>query len=114
MRGNRPRASDVGNAHVRSRIPRREEPDVQANEAQRLLDDPAFKRAFSVVKDAMVREIINFKHDGSDQADDYERECCRTLRTLNSLRRALALGVQGQELRLKDFQSQIPKTKRIA
>ncbi len=104
----RPRA-DVGNAHVRKRTTTRQSPDVQAEDARRLLDDPAFQRAFDAVKEGMVNEIINFKHDGSESSDNYERECCRTLRTLNGLRRALVLGVQGQQLRLADFQSHTQK-----
>jgi hypothetical protein len=98
---------DRKNAQVRGkRQTRREAPDVQADEAQRLLNDPAFIRGFDAVKEGMINEIVNLKHDGQPATDDYERELCRTLRTLNSVRRAIAIGVQGQKLRLAEFQSQ--------
>ncbi len=93
---------DTKNAHIR-KGGRRQAPEVLADEAQRLLDDPAFVRGFDTVRESMVRAITEFKHDGSPEADAYERECCRTLRTLTSLKRAIALGVQGQKLRLADF-----------
>ena len=92
---------DTKNAHVRKG--RRSSPDVEASEAQRLLDDPAFIRGFEAVREGMVNEIINLKHDGSNEMDEYERECCRTLRTLSSLKRAISLGVQGHQLRLAEF-----------
>ena len=94
---------DTSNAHVRKRGSRRQSPDVKADEAQRLLDDPAFVRGFEAVREGMVNEIINLKHDGQPETDDYERELCRTLRTLNSLKRAISLGVQGHKLRLAEF-----------
>lgn len=100
--------SDTTNAHVRLQT-RRQRPDVLAEEASRLLSDPAFVRAFEAVKEGMVNEIITMKHDGSSHSDDFERECCRTLRTLNSLKRALTLGVQGQRLRLAEYRSHKPE-----
>lgn len=98
-------AANVDNAQVRTEDTRRQHPDVKAAEAQRLLDDPAFIRAFDAVQEGMINEIINLRHDGKAETDDYERECCRTLRTLSSVRRALRLGVQGQTLRLAEFQT---------
>lgn len=99
---------DKSNAHVRKGS-KRESSDLKADEAQRLLDDPAFQRGFESVREGMVNEIINLKHDGQAETDDYERELCRTLRTLNSLKRALALGVQGKALRLAEFRPVEPE-----
>jgi len=98
---------DTRNAQVRKGS-RRESPDVQAEDAQRLLDDPAFKRGFSAVHEGLINEISNLKHDGQPATDDYERELCRTLRTLSSVRRAIALGVQGQKLRLAEYHASAP------
>lgn len=93
---------DRGNAHIR-KTSKRESPDVKASEAQRLLDDPAFIRGFDAVREGCITELENIKHDGSEALEDYEREICRTLRTLNSVKRAIAMTVQGQKLRLADF-----------
>ena len=99
--------ADTKNAHVRGKTrSRRQTPDVKAEDAQRLLNDPAFIRGFEAVKEGMINEIVNLKHDGQPQTDAYERELCRTLRTLNSVKRAIAIGVQGQKLRLAEFQPQ--------
>ena len=100
--------ADKKNAHIRTSTSRRQAPDVQAEEAQRILNDPAFIRGFEAVKEGMINEIVNLKHDGQQATDDYERELCRTLRTLNSVKRAMAIGIQGQKLRLAEFQSQAP------
>lgn len=100
---------DTGNAHVRKRTGKREQPDQQAAEAQRLLDDPAFQRGFDAVRDGLINELEAIKHDGSSAIDDYERELCRTLRTLRSVKRAISLGVQGQKLRLAEFRPVEPE-----
>ncbi len=111
MRRSRPTGIDTSNAHVRKPGTARQSPDVQASEAQRLLEDPAFRRAFSAVHEGMVNAILNFKHDGSKEADNFERECCRSLRTLQSLKRALAMGAQGQKLRLAEYKPIEPELK---
>lgn len=99
--------ADTKNAHLRGRQKsRRQAPDVQADEAQRLLNDPAFIRGFEAVREGIINEIDNLKHDGQEATDNYERELCRTLRTLKSVKRAIAIGVQGQKLRLAEFQPQ--------
>ncbi len=93
------------NAHVRKSGSKRQSPDVKADDAQRLLNDPAFERGFNAVREGMIAEIINLKHDGSDETKAFEAECCRVLRTLESLKRAIAVGPQMQMLRLADFQT---------
>lgn len=108
---------DRGNAHVRrergqrkrgeqEEPRRREQTDVKAAEAQRLLDDPAFVRAREVVREGLLTELEAIKHDGQSETDAYEREICRALRTLKSVTRAIQMTVQGQKLRLADFRPQ--------
>ena len=92
---------DGKNAHVRKG--KRQSADTQASDAQRLLDDPAFQRGFDTVRDGLIREIEDLKHDGQEATTAYELELCRTLRTLKSLKRAIGMGVQGQKLRLAGF-----------
>lgn len=100
---------DTSNAHIRKGSSKRESPELQAGEAQRLLDDPAFIRGFDAVREGCIHELEGIKHDGTEMLDDYEREICRTLRTLKSVKRAIALGIQGQKLRLAEFKSQEPE-----
>ena len=95
--------ANTGNAHVRSQSTVRQSKEVQADEAQRLLDDPAFQRGFDNVRNGCIALLENMQHDGSAAMHDYEQEICRTLRTLARLRRTIAIGVQGQTLRLADF-----------
>ncbi len=99
---------DTSNAHIR-KGGQRTSPDAKAGEAQRLLDDPAFIRGFDAVREGCIHELEAIKHDGTETIDDYEREICRTLRTLKSVKRAIALGVQGQKLRLAEFQATEPE-----
>lgn len=101
--------ADTANAHVR-KTSQREAPDVVADEAQRLLDDPAFVRGFDAVRNGVIKEIENLKHDGQQATTDYELELCRTLRTLTGIRRAIALGIQGQKLRLAAFRPVAPES----
>jgi hypothetical protein len=100
---------DTSNAQIRKESSKRKSPDAAANEAQRLLDDPAFIRGFDAVREGVLNELEAIKHDGQTETDDYERELCRTLRTLKSVRRAIALGVQGQKLRLAEFRAGEPE-----
>lgn len=95
--------ADTGNAHIRKGESRRDDADIIANDAHRLLDDPAFKRGFNLVRDGLIRELENMQHDGSEAMDDYEREVCRSLRNLMSVRRAIGACIQGQTLREAGF-----------
>jgi len=99
---------NTSNAHVRGPATTRRSPDIQADEARRLLDDPAFIRGFDAVREGLIHEIEHIKHDGQPETENYELELCRTLRTLKSVKRAIALGVQGQKLRLADYRSVEP------
>ena len=97
------------NAHVRTDTSKRRAPESLAEESKRLLDDPAFIRGYDTVHNGLVNALANIQHDGSESMDNYERELCRTLRTLHSLRRSIALGVQGQQLRLAEFKPVNPE-----
>lgn len=94
---------DRGNAHVRKPgrgQSQRDNPDTVAAEAAQLLDTPAFSRAYDGVRDALIKEIEDLQVDGGKADDDYERELCRSLRALKSVKRMLVVTVQGQQLRL--------------
>lgn len=95
--------ANTRNAHVRKDSSARVSSEVQTAEADRLLNDPAFQRGFDNVRDGCVALLENLQHDGSEATDDYEREICRTLRTLSRLKRTISIGVQGHQLRLADF-----------
>ena len=75
-----------------------------------LLDNPAFKRAYSTTQQTLLEMILRLKHDGSPEAENFEREACRSLRNLECLRRALSLAGQNQQLREADFRPQEPAT----
>ena len=96
--------ANTGNAHIRPESSVRASTEVQAADAERLLNDPAFQRAFGTVRDSCVDLLEQLQHDGSESMDEYEREICRTLRTMTRIKRVLSISVQGQRLRLADFQ----------
>lgn len=101
---------DTKNAHKRpEKSTRRESGEVQANEAQRLLNDPAYIKGFNAVRDALIRTLEEFQHSGSREDDDFEREVCRSLRTLTRTKRAMSVGIQGQALRDADFRPHPPE-----
>lgn len=103
---------DTRNAHIRKGS-KREKPEraksAEADDAQRLLDDPAFVRAYDAIHEGLVNELQTLKHDGQAETDDYEREICRALRLLPGFKRALVLAVQGQKLRLADYRPSGPE-----
>ena len=101
------RKADTGNAQIRKGSPKRTAPDANADEAQRLLEDPAFNRGFDAVHEGIVNTIANIQHDGQPATDAHERELCRTLRTLHSVKKVLSRAVQGQQLRLHDFKPRV-------
>lgn len=98
--------ADNKNAHIRQETPsRRQDKDILAEEAKRILDDPAFQRGFNAVRDGLISAIENSKSDGGQEQENYERELCRSLRTLNTIKRNISLGIQGQTLRLANYQA---------
>jgi hypothetical protein len=100
--------ADTSNAQIR-KTSKRESPEFVANDAKRLLDDPAFKRGVELVREGLIRELEQLKHDGSPEHEDFEREVCRSLRSLKSVRHAITACVQGQTLREAGFRPVEPQ-----
>ena len=95
---------NTSNAHIRKDQPKsKRTTDSQADDAKRLLEDPAFVRGYDALREGIINELEKMKHDGQPETDAYERELCRVLRTLPGLRRALSLAIQGKQLRLAEF-----------
>lgn len=88
------------NAHIRKDKSKRQAPEVTAADSTRLLNDPAFVQVFDKLRDRAVQELENAVSDGSPEVDDYEREWCRILRTLNWVKRDLVMTGQKEKLRL--------------
>ena len=101
---------DTRNAHIRKEESKRQSKEVLANEAKRLLTDPAYVRGFDLVRAGLIRELEIAKPDGSPEFENWEREICRALRTLISTKRAMSAGVQGQTLREAGFRASDPET----
>lgn len=91
------------NAHIRGDVKPASDPTMKAEQAQRLLDDPAFVDAMLAVKTEVVQQIEGLVQDGTQETTELERELCRTLRTLNGVKRALTKKTQGQTLREHNF-----------
>ena len=100
--------ADTSNAQIRKGS-KRESSEVVANDAKRLLDDPAYVRGVELVREGLVRELEQMKHDGSPELEDFEREVCRSLRSLKSVRHAITACVQGQTLREAGFKPVEPQ-----
>ncbi len=94
--------ADGKNAHIR-KGGKRQSPEVVADEAKQLLDNPAFQRAFDGLEASIVDLIVKTPSDGSPEHEAAEREMCRSLRNLHALKSKLAKTVQGQQLREVDF-----------
>lgn len=102
---------DTHNAHVRGRTSTRESAERSqiATEAERLFDDPAFQRALEVTEEGIINLIAASQHDGTAEYEAAEREMCRSLRTLRSIRRVISKTMQGQRLRVADFKATPPQ-----
>lgn len=96
--------ADTSNAQVR-RGRRNDDRSKTAAEAQRLLDDPAFERAHSLAREQIIDHIESLPASGHAEDIELERELCRVLRALKGVKRVLITTVQGEKLRLADFQS---------
>jgi len=102
---------DSRNAHVRGGEERRRRaPDVEADEARRILDDPAFIRGHDRLRNELIRRIEEFKSGGTGEDEEYQLELCRSLRTLKSLRQMIGATIQGQTLREAGFRPRNPDT----
>ena len=80
-------------------VARRHTAEVAANDASRLLNDPAFKTAVQRVNDEITRKIRTLDHDGSEEMDAQERELCRELRVLDKVVSKIGAPAQLQALR---------------
>jgi hypothetical protein len=100
---------NTSNAHVRGKG-KRHDKSVIADEADRLLNDPAFVRAFDVLEESIINMLCSSASNGSIECDDAEREMVRVLRTGRSLKRILAKTIQGEKLRLADFKPHKPES----
>ena len=98
---------DTSNAQVRRKRGRGDTSQV-ANEAQQLLDNPAFDRAYRSAREQIIGHIEDLPASGHAEDIELERELCRTLRALKGVRRVLVVTVQGEQLRLADFQTRQP------
>jgi len=94
------------NAHIRKDTQPDKTNEVAADDAQRILEDPAFVRGFDETREGIIKLLEEIRHDGSDDMNNYERELCRTLRSLTCIKRIIGLGVQRQQLRAVDFKPQ--------
>ncbi len=94
--------ANPSNAHVR-KDSKRQAVDTLAADAERLVNDPAFIQGFDGLRNDTIKLIESTQHDGSPEFDAAEREMCRTLRTLDQLRKRITLCTQAQALRLAEF-----------
>ena len=78
---------------------RRNDPDVKAADAARLLNDPVFQQVIVDEERRIVSNIANGVSDGSAEYEAQEREWCRELRTLTNIKRNIMLRPQAQTLR---------------
>lgn len=78
---------------------RRDSAEVAANDASRLLNDPAFKRAIERIRSDLVGKIASHEHDGTEDDDAFDLERCRELRTLERIVRKIAAGPAWQSLK---------------
>lgn len=81
--------------------PRRQSAEVAANDATRLLNDPAFKLAVQRVTEDITRNIRRHEHDGSEAADLKDLELCRELRVLEKV--VSKIGGQSQRGALQQY-----------
>lgn len=84
---------------------RRHDPSVIAEDVRRLLAEPLIGEAFDRYEQALVDELASRQHDGSDAFEDWERELCRTIRTIRRFRYGLNKVPQLDDLRNADFRA---------
>ncbi len=80
-----------------------------SSDDQRALNDPAILRAMDKMRDGLVNVISEGKSDGSPEFEQYERECCRTLRTLTHIKNAMAVSPQLNQLKEHNDSLREPK-----
>ena len=75
---------------MRENIALREQ-SQEIEDARKALEDPAIQRAFKNLDVGIVDLIASIQCNSGEAWRDYEAECCRSLRTLRSLKRSLHL-----------------------
>lgn len=88
---------------------RRQDPNVLAEDAKRLLRDPVFQRAIVDEEQRIMVAIADGVSDGSPEFEAQERELCRELRTLQRLKARILYQPQNQQLRDAGFRSSSPE-----
>ena len=93
------------NAQVREPSLRRKDFDVLAEDARRLLADPAVQRVLENMETNLVNAIIKAPTSTPEDIEN-ERELVRQLRTTRGLKMQLFSTTQMQDLQDSDFKSQ--------
>ena len=93
------------NAQVREPSLRRKDFDVLAEDARRLLADPAVQRVLENMETNLINAIINAPTSTPEDVEN-ERELVRQLRTTRGLKMQLFSTTQMQDLQDSDFKSQ--------
>ena len=70
-----------------------------------MLADPQIGSALDRYEQNLVDTLASAQHDGSPEFENWEREICRTLRTLRRFRYGLNKTPQLDDLRAAGFQS---------
>ena len=73
-----------------------------ATDAERLLNDPAWKAIDQAVKDDLIRQIEESTVDGSDESRERLLEACRMLQTRKKYVRSLSALVDRGKLKTRD------------
>lgn len=96
--------ADTGNAHVRPEAQTKDAESQQlAAAVMRLGNDPDFRRVIEKMRSETVRLIENIQTDGAPETEQYERELCRTLRTLHAFPRLFVKVEANERLKASDF-----------
>lgn len=82
---------------------RRHDPSVEAEDARRVLADPAVTAAFERMEKACVDALALAQSDGSPEFQQQQDETVRTLRTIRRLRMGMGIKTQLDDLRAAGF-----------
>ncbi len=79
----------------------RESMNAFSADVMRLMDDPTFVKLWDMIENEIIELITDpqNKNDGSPEFDNFERELCRQLRTMKSLKRIMMAVSAGGSLR---------------
>lgn len=77
---------------------KREDRSVKAAQAERLLDDPAFKTAVERVEGNIIRLMKNANLNGDEAVDGYTTELVRKLQTIAAVQTSLQAEIDSVKL----------------